>query len=139
MASFKSPDRDPEVEAAKLHHRFRTVTRQAQWRKNLREAIWWNTLWAKGRAIAEPSPVTTEPEKPANELPIGEPLRRVSRRAVHRDPEKEAERLKHKFRSISRKIEWRYRVKEMLWWLTVCVVASISAFAGVALLLPLLP
>ena len=33
-----------------------------------------------------------------------------------------------------RRVEWRYRLREGLWWATVCAVAMAAAFAGAALL-----
>ncbi len=58
----------------------------------------------------------------------------VSCKMLRNDPEKEAERLKRKFRSVSRRIEWRQRLTEARWWGTVVVVGSVSAFVGTALL-----
>ena len=51
-----------------------------------------------------------------------------------RNPEAEADRLRHRFRSVSRRVEWRYRLREGLWWAIICAVAMTAAFAGMALL-----
>ena len=136
MASFKSPDRDAEAEVAKLQQRFRSVLRQAEWRKDLRQRLWWQTLWSKPRATTKPNSATPEPEEqlPNNEQPNVGPQRMASCKVLHKDPEKEAERLKRKFRSVSRRIEWRQRLNEARWWATVFVVAFMSAFVGTALL-----
>ena len=137
MASFKSPDRDAEAEVAKLQQRFRSVLRQAEWRKDLRQRLWWQTLWSKPRATTKPNSATPEPEEQlpnSDELPNVGPQRMASCKVLHKDPEKEAERLKRKFRSVSRRIEWRQRLNEARWWATVFVVAFMSAFVGTALL-----
>jgi len=63
MASFKSPDRDAEAEVAKLQQRFGLVLRQAEWRKDLRQRLWWQTLWSKSPATTEPNSATPEPEE----------------------------------------------------------------------------
>lgn len=44
MASFKSRDRDPEAEAARLKRKFQAVSRRIEWRLWLKEAFWWLTL-----------------------------------------------------------------------------------------------
>jgi len=137
MTSFKSPDRDADAEVAKLQQRFRSVLRQAEWRKDLRQRLWWQTLWSNPPATTEPNSATAEPEEQlpnSNELPNVGPQRMVSCKVIHKNPEKEAERLKRKFRSVSRRIEWRQRLNEGRWWATVFVVASMSAFIGTALL-----
>jgi hypothetical protein len=137
MASFKSPDRDAEAEVAKLQLRFRSVLRQAEWRKELRQRLWWQTLWSKPRATTEPNCTTPKPEEhlpKSDELPNIGPQRMASCKVLPKDSEKQAERLKRKFRSVSRRIEWRQRLIEARWWTTVFVVASMSAFVGTALL-----
>jgi len=137
MASFKSSDRDAEVEAAKLQQRFRSVLRQAEWRKELRDWLRWQTLWSKARATTEPNSTTPKPEEhlpKGDELPNVRPQRVVYRKPLPKDPEKQAERLKRKFRSVSRRIEWRQRLSEARWWTTFFIVAVMSAFLGTALL-----
>jgi hypothetical protein len=137
MASFKSADRDAEAEVAKLQQRFRSVLRQAEWRNDLRQRLRWQTLWSKLRATTELNSTTPEPEEqlPDSEelLNVG-PQRMASCKVLRNNPEKAAERLKRKFRSVSRRIEWRERLNEARWWGTVFVVASMSAFVGTALL-----
>jgi hypothetical protein len=137
VASFKSPDRDAEAEVAKLQQRFRAVLRQAEWRNSLRQRLSWQTLWSKLQARTELNSPTPEPEEQlpnSDELPSVELQRMVSCKMLRNDPEKEAERLKRKFRSVSRRIEWRQRLTEARWWGTVVVVGSVSAFVGTALL-----
>ena len=137
MESFKSPDRDAEAEVAKLQQRFRSVLRQAEWRKDLRQRLWWQTLWSKPRATTEPNKTIPEPEEhlaKGDGLPSVGPQRMASCKVLPKDPEKEAQRLKRKFRSVSQRIEWRQRLNEARWWTTVFVVASMSAFVGTALL-----
>lgn len=46
MASFKSPDRDPEGEASRLRRRFRSVSRRIEWRYRLRKGLWWGAIGA---------------------------------------------------------------------------------------------
>ncbi|MGA7456357.1 MAG: hypothetical protein WBW51_03375 [Methyloceanibacter sp.] len=58
----------------------------------------------------------------------------ASFKSPDRNPEAEAGRLRRRFRSVSRRVEWRYRLREGLWWTSVCAVAMAAAFAGMALL-----
>ena len=58
----------------------------------------------------------------------------ASFKSSDRNPEAEGDRLRQRFRSVSRRVEWRYRLREGLWWATVCAVAMAAAFAAVALL-----
>jgi uncharacterized membrane protein len=137
MASFKSPERDAEAEVAKLQQRFRSVLLQAEWRKDLCQRLWWHTLWSKPPATTELSSGTPEPDEQLpniDELPDVGSQPMASCKVLHKDPEKEAERLKRKFRSVSRRIEWRQRLNEARWWGKVFVVATMSAFVGTALL-----
>jgi hypothetical protein len=46
MASFKSRDREPEVEAARLKRQFKAVSRRIEWRTRLQKAMWWLTVCA---------------------------------------------------------------------------------------------
>jgi hypothetical protein len=48
--------------------------------------------------------------------------------------EAEAAKLKQRFRSVTRRVEWRHRLREAGWWTTVCAIATIGAFAGMTLL-----
>jgi hypothetical protein len=45
------------------------------------------------------------------------------------NPALEAARLKPRFRS--RRIEARYRLREIVWWLSVCAAAGVAGFVGV--------
>lgn len=49
-----------------------------------------------------------------------------------RDREQEAACLKQKFRAVSRRIEWRERLKKAAWWITLCGVAFAGAFVAMA-------
>jgi hypothetical protein len=54
----------------------------------------------------------------------------ASFKSPDRDPEVEAARLKRRFQAVSRRIDRRSRFHEVMWWLTVCAVASTTTFAG---------
>jgi hypothetical protein len=51
----------------------------------------------------------------------------------------EAARLKQRFRSVSRRVEWRNRLGEAGWWTTVVTIATAAALAGVMLLWLVVP
>ena len=63
----------------------------------------------------------------------------ASFKSPYRNPQVEAARLRGQFRSVSRRVEWRYRLRDVLLWVTVCAVATVSALAGVILLWHALP
>jgi hypothetical protein len=47
-----------------------------------------------------------------------------------RDPEREAQRLRQRFRAITRRFEWRSRKPAVLRWAAFCVLAAAIGFGG---------
>jgi hypothetical protein len=54
----------------------------------------------------------------------------ASFKSPDRNPRWTPDRLRHRFRSVSRRVEWRYRLREGLWWATVCAVAMAQLSCG---------
>jgi hypothetical protein len=50
------------------------------------------------------------------------------------DADAAAERLKERFRAVSRRIEWRDKLNEIVWWALVIAIAMSGAFVGMMLL-----